>query len=156
MSTKLTRLVRYKPSFTERIRTRGVTLIELIMVTALILIISYFSVPSYTNYIIEKRQDEGKQKILEIMKKQNHFKMMTPPYHYTLDLSELGYPLISSAVLSSDENPRFKVTASLCTTPVDMNDIALCVKLRADPIDPLAGDSIWEMQSNEGAVRLVP
>ncbi len=122
-------------------RNRGFTLIELISVIAVMVIIGYMSVPSYLAYVTDKRQDEGKQKILEIMQKQNQFKMMSAPYQFTLDLSQLGYTLTSGAVMSKSVDPGFRITAANCTTPSVMNDLGYCVVVRATPISATRGDS---------------
>ena len=130
--------------------SRGFFMVEMLAIVAISATLVAISLPIYTDYINEKRQDQAKQKLVEIMEKQNSFKMMNDPYTYTTDLSLLGYNTSTTGAVQSDRrDPLFEIVASNCTGGGSLASLFYCVKLRATPLQPGREDSIWELQSNE-------
>lgn len=68
---------------------QGFTLIELMIVIAIIGIIAAIGYPSYTNYLQRAGRAEASALLLEVMEKQEQFYRRN--LTYTNDLTELGY-----------------------------------------------------------------
>jgi len=102
--------------------TGGFSLIELMIVIAIIGIIAAIGYPSYTNYLVRSARAEASAMLLEVMEKQEQRYRTT--LNYTTDLTELGYadPLIT-------ESGRHTITAAACTG-------RRCVELTANPQAP--------------------
>ena len=123
-------------SFNQK-KDRGFTLIELMIVVAIIGIISSIAYPSYTGYVIESRRADGMALINQIMQAQERF--YTNSYTYSVDLTDLGY---GSAAAVDSEGSHYKVTATACDT-----GIAACVLLTATPQGVQASDGPLSLNS---------
>ena len=73
-----------------RRRQSGVTLIELMIVVAIIAIISAFAYPSYQRYVIKAKRTVAQNTLLQIADRQQQFFMDNK--RYTTDLTDLGFP----------------------------------------------------------------
>lgn len=84
-------------------RAAGFTLIEVMIVVAIIGIIAAIAVPSYTQYLHKVGRSEASALLLEVMERQEQFyrKEVT----YTTDLTDLNY----GATLET-ETGRFKIS----------------------------------------------
>ena len=71
-------------------RQRGVTLLELMIVVAIIAIISAFAYPSYTNYIVNTKRAVATSAMLQIADRQQQFFMDNKRYAATM--TDLGLP----------------------------------------------------------------
>ncbi len=74
---------------------RGVTMLELLMVVAIIAMISAFAYPSYTQYVVNAKRTAATSILLQVADRQQQFFMDNK--NYTADLTNLGFannPLI--------------------------------------------------------------
>jgi len=108
--------------------SRGFTLIEMMIVVAIIGVLAAVAFPSYQRYVMESRRSEAKSFLNQVMQQQE--KYYTENLKYTTDLTELGYPVASPR----SENAYYRVIAQQCAAPVA--PITECVRLRAIPISP--------------------
>lgn len=99
----------------------GFSLIELLIVVAIVGILSAIAYPSYTQYLIRSGRAEGVSMLLQMMERQeNHYR---DNLTYAADLSAIGFG--SSDVES--ETGKYTVSASTCSTET----IRRCVMLTA-------------------------
>jgi len=71
------------------IRQRGITLLELMIVVAIISMIAAFAYPSYTRYIVNTKRTAATSTLLQIADRQQLFFMDNK--RYTADLTDLGF-----------------------------------------------------------------
>ncbi len=102
---------------------RGVTLIELMIVTVIVGILASVAYPSYQQYILRSKRSEGKAMLLDIAARQERF--FFDENSYTDDLTELGFA--SAAPLSAEDNYEASVEAG------ESGDIATSYKLTVTP-----------------------
>jgi len=84
-----------------RRRQFGVTLIELMVVVAIIAIISAFAYPSYQRYVIKAKRTVAQNALLQIADRQQQFFMDNK--RFTADLTDLGF-LADPHVVDDDGN----------------------------------------------------
>ncbi len=69
---------------------RGVTLIELMVVVAIIAIISAFAYPSYERYVTRTKRAVAQNALLQVADRQQQFFMDNK--QFAADMTDLGYP----------------------------------------------------------------
>ncbi len=74
---------------TSRKKQRGVTLIELMVVAAIIAIISAFAYPSYERYVVRAKRTVAQNALLQVADRQQQFFMDNK--RFAADLTNLGY-----------------------------------------------------------------
>lgn len=90
----------------------GMTLVELMVVIAIVAILASVAIPRYQHYVMTSNRGEGTSAALDILRAQENFSINN--LTYTTNLTDLGYP---NPYDSPDGNYRF--TASTCgTTPI--------------------------------------
>lgn len=107
-------------------KNKGFTLIELMIVVAIIGILSAIIFPNYTSYMTKLKRSEGRNLLLQIMQQQQRY--FTEELTYITDLTTLGYSYDASGKTPSDDG-YYLVSARTCTS----QPITLCVKLTAEP-----------------------
>ncbi|MFT5571899.1 MAG: type IV pilus assembly protein PilE [Cryomorphaceae bacterium] len=105
----------------------GFTLIELIMVVAIVGILSAVAYPQYTKSIQRGNRTEAMDILSEVLNQQQRYVLRKRTY--TLDFQLLGYAN-SAAILSG--NGLYTISAAICPT-VPVVSIARCVQLTATP-----------------------
>jgi type IV pilus assembly protein PilE len=70
--------------------TRGVTLLELLIVVVIIGIIAAFAYPNYRDYVQRSKRSEAMSALLQIATEQERFYLNSNTY--TSDLTDLGFP----------------------------------------------------------------
>ena len=80
-------------------KQRGVTLLELMIVVAIIAMISAFAYPSYTQYVVNTKRTAATTTLLQIADRQQQFFMDNK--RFTADLTDLGFA--ASPVFISDD-----------------------------------------------------
>lgn len=116
------------------IKQRGFTLIELMVVVAIIGILASIAYPSYLDHIQRTGRTDGKAKLAEILSAQERF--YSQNQRYTTDLSSnagLGY---GANPIPSTEG-RYTISAAACAGGV----IANCVVLTATRAGPQLADT---------------
>lgn len=68
----------------------GITLIELMVVVAIIAIISAFAYPSYQRYVVKAKRTVAQNTLLQVADRQQQFFMDNK--RFTADLTDLGFP----------------------------------------------------------------
>ena len=108
---------------------KGFSLIELMIIVAIIGVLTAIAFPSYNNYIMQSRRSDAVAMLLQVMQQQERY--FTERLSYTTDLTQLGYTL---PVRSDGEN--YEITASTCATGA----ISQCVLLTATALGGQAAD----------------
>ena len=127
----------------------GFTLIELMIVVAIVAILASIAYPSYISSVIKGRRAEGRAALAELMQQQERY--MTQNNNYCLFSNSGGTITTTSTsgcstpvpfkTFSGDNStsPAYYLSASLCSgTTFTFKE---CVQLQADPVksDPEAG-----------------
>ncbi len=98
---------------------RGFTLIELMIVIAIVGILLSIAYPSYQNHVRKSNRVDAKSLLMQIILQQERFK--TENLIYTTDLTALGY-----ADPAPSENGHYNISAAACG-----GNINICVNLTA-------------------------
>ncbi|HEY9040984.1 MAG TPA: type IV pilin protein [Rheinheimera sp.] len=87
-------------------KQRGITLIELMIVIAILGILVSIAYPSYTQYVQRSNRSEGMNELVRIANMQEQF--FADSRRYAVDLTELGFP---DAVFTT-ENGLYQIRVS--------------------------------------------
>ena len=114
------------------IKKCGVTLVELMIVVAIIAIIVSIAYPSYQNHITKTRRADGQGMLLRVMQEQR--KHFSNENTYTTDLiGDLGFDDSGDGSSVESEGEFYLITAGTCTEGGDVLAINTCVQLTATP-----------------------
>lgn len=106
----------------------GFTLVELLIVVAIVAILASIAYPSYQNHVTRTRYADAKVMLLEIMNQQR--KHFTNNNTYTENLVlEFGYQDAGNGQDVMTDGEFYTVSASECAAPVDT--LTQCVLLTA-------------------------
>lgn len=109
-------------------KQKGLTLVELLIVVAIVGILAGIGYPSYQRHVTSTRHADAKVKLLEIMQLQRRY--FTNNNQYTTDLiGDLNLAEAGEQVIT--DNEFYVITASLCAGDPDNLPISECVKLTA-------------------------
>ncbi len=112
----------------------GFTLVELMIVLAIIGILAAIAYPSYREYVLKTGRADGKAKLAEVISAQERF--YSQNQRYTTDLSSgAGLNYGADPVPSSER--RYNISAAACVGAV----IGNCVQLTATPIGAQVADA---------------
>jgi len=123
---------------TARLSAKGFTLLEVMVVAAIIAILAAVALPQYRNSVVKGTRSDGIQMLTSIMSSQERY--FSNEISYTSDLTDLGYSS-SSEVASTEGN--YKITATACAGAT----IAQCVLLTATPQGGQASDGKLTLNS---------
>ena len=122
------------PSFQQ---TKGVTLIEMLVVVALIGIGMMITISLYTSMSEAVAHEDGKNKINEVMTQEKIFFIQNR--RYSLNFGDIGYE--NNQVLSDKE--YYEIELGLC----EGENIKQCVQVSAKPLTENTSDSTLTMNS---------
>jgi type IV pilus assembly protein PilE len=108
--------MKYAPAVAARGRhkNRGFTLIEVMIVVAIIGVLSAIALPAYQSYILKSRRADAKNAVLDMASRQERFFSMNNKYSGTA--ADLGYAVLPSAVNSSGSS-YYDLTVTTSTGP---------------------------------------
>lgn len=130
---------------------QGFTLIELMIVVAVVAILASIAYPAYTNSIIKGRRAEGRTALAELMQQQERFMTQTNSYCAFSNTSGTvaavaGCDTVPFKTFSGDNSARaaYNLSATVCppaTAASAATALKECVQLSAEPVknDPEAG-----------------
>jgi type IV pilus assembly protein PilE len=105
--------------------TSGITLVELLIVMAIIAILGVIVVPTYQEQMLKTRRSDGKAKLMDVLNAQERY--YTANNTYTTDLeNDLNYAVDGDGKVDSDEG-YYKIRAAACG-----GGITNCVLLTAE------------------------
>ncbi len=113
-------------------KNRGFTLIEIMIVVAILGVIFAIAMPSYNNYVSKARRADAMTLLIQIMNAQERYYI--EERSYTVDLTETGFASKKDLATESD---WYLVSASKCDTETP---ITACVMLTAVPQNSQASD----------------
>lgn len=91
----------------------GFTLIEVMIVVAMIAILASIALPSYESYMRKTRRIDAKNSLLDLAMRQEKFFSINNKYSATA--ADLGYSALPYAVPSSNNNSYYDLSISLST-----------------------------------------
>lgn len=121
-------------------QSSGFTLIELMVVVAIVAILAAIAIPSYSSQMTKSRRADGKALLMEVMQAQHRY--FSENLTYVTTLTDLSYGADSN--IESEEG-YYRVSASTCAAPDD--DLTRCVMLTAAPQGTQADDGDLTMDS---------
>ena len=102
-------------------KRRGFSLIELMVVVAIVAIISAFAYPSYQRYVVKAKRSVAQNALLQVADRQQQFFMDNK--RYASDMTDLGFPadpyIVSdegSSTVASDLEAVYSMSLSNVTT----------------------------------------
>jgi type IV pilus assembly protein PilE len=128
-----------------RTQSKGFTLIELMIVVAIIGILVSVVMPGYRHYVLESQRTDTQGKMLQMVELQERFFVDNFSYTTVLDNNPapgLGYAT-DPVIISYSGTPAFSITASTCadaTIYADIPDISRCFLLTATPLGDQVND----------------
>lgn len=116
--------------------TRGITLIELMVVVAIVGILASIAYPAYTDQMRKTRRSDGQVMLTEMMNAQERFFTNNGAYTTNLVSGGLGYTDAGSGKVDS-ENDYYQITAAVCGAGIALSD---CVLLTATAVGGQVSD----------------
>ncbi len=121
----------------------GFTLVELMIVLAIMTILATYAYPSYQQHINKTRRAEGQILLMDMLARQERF--FTENNSYTIGLDNLGYTLNADGAVET-EGGFYTITAATCDAATPITN---CVELTATPPPggPQVSDGVLTLNS---------
>jgi len=118
-------------------RQAGFTLIELMIVVAVIAILAAIAYPAYTNSILKGRRAEARTAIMELMQQQERYMTQRGTYLAFTNVNGVTSPSDAATTFKTfsgedSANAAYLLSASTCSSPSGIT-IRDCVQLTATP-----------------------
>lgn len=118
-------------------KRRGFTLIEVMVVVAVIGILSAISLPSYLDYIRKSRRVDAKNALLDMAARQERFFSINNTY--TDDFSKLGYAGASGSIAVNSSGTSY-YALSVAVTPASLTALPAFIA-KAEPTGSQIADT---------------
>lgn len=128
-----------------RIKSRGFTLIELMITVAIVGILAAIAFPSYQNQILKSHRTDGKTKLLEVAQRQERY--YTDNNTYATNLTLLGY---SSSPANSD-NGYYSISAAAGSSGIASSYVLTATRLGSQTSDMTCGNLTLSSTGVKGA-----
>jgi type IV pilus assembly protein PilE len=115
-------------------RNRGFTLIELMIVVAIIAILTSIAYPIYTSSILKGKRAEGRTALAELLQQQERYMTQRNVYLSFTNTAGTTNPAIVPFKTHSGDNPAsaaYYLQASVCSNTLNISD---CVMVEAIPV----------------------
>ena len=121
-------------------KVRGFSLIELMIVVAIVGILAAIAYPSYNESVLKGRRAEGRTALTDLMIQQERYLSQNGTYALMPGPNAASFKNFSG---DSGANGYYALTAAACAAP---NDIRLCIQLSATPrhVDARAGNLTFD------------
>lgn len=131
------------------IKSKGFTLIEIMVVIVIIGVLAAFAVPAYQKYTQRAARAEGQQLAMSIMAAQERFYLEHAAYTDKLGngAGELGFSKLTS------ESGHFKAKAEECAAPA--TGLSRCVRVILSPKSRLAIDLMNDLQAAGASINTI-
>ena len=125
-------------------KSKGFTLIELMITVAIIGVISAIAFPSYTAYVTRGKRTECRSAVMQVMQQQERYYTQQNTYTTTTSISP-GFLTFSG---DSQTSSACTLTAGQCTSTVV---ISSCVKVTGSPVkaDAEVGDITFQSDGSK-------
>lgn len=130
-----------------RLRIRGFTLIEVMIVVAIVAILAAIAMPSYQEYLRKGKRAEARAALMELMQQQERYATQRNTYK-ELALAQTGTSFKTWSGDSGLSNASYKLSAKGCSQEQPIN---VCVVLSAEPTqaDPDVGVLTFDSLGNK-------
>lgn len=118
-------------------KSNGFTLVELLITVVIVGILTSIALPSYRSYVVKANRAEAKNKLFEIMQRQE--KYMSENNTYVTGLNNIGY---SAATVNSDSG-YYTITATAGTNGITDSVILTAVPQGKQTQDSECGSFIF-------------
>ena len=125
-----------------RKQSAGFSLLELLVVVAIIGILATVAIPAYEGQVSKSRRVDGQEFLMDVMARQERY--YSNNNTYTTDLTQLGLADEDGDGLIETREEFYSVTASVCDGATPLTS---CVLLTATPQGAQAGDGNLTLNS---------